>query len=102
MPIEIDELSPLSRNRGGRGEKYPYDDWLDGKGRRFQQGEDFDGKPSSFITNVREAAKRRGQRIETRQGKDWAEIIQVGPYVGRKDKDKDEAKAEEGAQNPGF
>lgn len=98
MPTEIKELSPLSRNRGGRGEKYPYDAWLDGKGRRFEQGADFDGKPSSFITNVREAAKRRGMRIETRQGEDWAEIQQVGPYVGRKGKDKDEAKPAE----PGF
>ncbi len=97
MPVEIDELSPLSRNRGGRGEKYPYDEWLDGKVRRFVQGDDFDGKPSSFITNVREAAKRRGMRIETRQGEDWAEIAQVGPYIGRKSKDE-----ESDPSDPGF
>lgn len=84
MPEIIEKLSPPTRGGGGRGEKYPYDDWLDGQSRRFIKGEDFDGKPSSFITNIREAAKRRGLRVSTRQGPDWAEVQMAGKYVGRK------------------
>ena len=56
---------PPSPHLRGRTEKYPFDEWFDGKAYLLVQGEDFQNKVSSMRTNLISAAKRRGIKIRT-------------------------------------
>ena len=46
----------------GNVEKYPYDEWMDGKPRVCVRGEDFDDDvvPRNFLTAVRKGLRKRG------------------------------------------
>lgn len=41
------------------GNRYPWDDWLDGRERKIRRGVDFDCEPASMGVIVRLAARRR-------------------------------------------
>ena len=44
----------------GRGEIYPYDDWVDGQIHIASRGVDFDTKPQGFYVTVHQWAHRNG------------------------------------------
>ena len=49
----------------GRPEKYPWNEWFDGKTRRLQRGVDFSNHPGNFRMTVYQAARRRGVVVQT-------------------------------------
>lgn len=57
-------LQELPKRTGvGRTEKYPYDEWLDGKIYQLDAGADFEGKVTAFSTSIRQAAGRRNLKV---------------------------------------
>ena len=52
------------RQRGARN-FYPWDEWLDGKTRRFEQGIDFQTSPESFRASFARTASRAGLKVRT-------------------------------------
>jgi hypothetical protein len=60
---EIETLAPRS---AGRTPKYDWDTILDGTARAFEEGEDFDCKPESFVGQARNVASDRNIKIATR------------------------------------
>lgn len=75
----LEEL-PLRKcqHGGGRAEAYPYDLWLDGFPNYIERGEDFHWTkvPASVASSCRDAAKRRGGYVKTRDVTDRGFTIQ--------------------------
>jgi hypothetical protein len=46
--------------------KYPWEDWLDGDIWELTQGKDFKGRATTFRSNARSQAKRRGGKLRAR------------------------------------
>jgi hypothetical protein len=61
-------ISELPRKHGGTGRKeaYPYDQWLDGQIWQLEAGSDYQAKSNSMMTNIRQAAVKRGLKVRTR------------------------------------
>lgn len=53
-------------NFDGGGEKYPYDEWFDGRIYQLDRGIDFTVHPNSMRINLYNAAERRGLQVQTR------------------------------------
>lgn len=66
MAQVVDELPKRKGGGVGRAEKYPYDEWLDGKVWQLDEGSDFDVTKQSFMTSIRGAAKKRGYKLRSR------------------------------------
>jgi len=50
---------------GRRQEKYPWNDWFDGRHWRLNGADDYpDTKARSFVINARATAKRRGGKLD--------------------------------------
>jgi hypothetical protein len=63
--LTVEEASEL-RFGGGRGPKYPWDEWLDGDHWVLEADEDFPGtKVAQFRKTAAEAASKRGMRTRT-------------------------------------
>jgi len=62
----VDELPKRKGGGPGRSEKYPYDEWLDGKVWQLDEGTDFEVSKGSFMTSIRGAAKKRGLNVRSR------------------------------------
>jgi hypothetical protein len=45
--------------------RYPWDEWLDGRVRKFQAGVDFKSQPATFRSNAHAQGRRRGGRTKT-------------------------------------
>ena len=46
--------------------RYPWDEWLDGSPWALKQGEDFDAKRATVISNARIQAEKRGGTVRSR------------------------------------
>lgn len=55
----IDDIR-LHADSNGRKSKYPFDEWFDGKARRFTRGKDYAVSTHAFRSYMYSAAKRRG------------------------------------------
>ena len=66
--IVNDDVFLTAPEKRGSAEKYPYDEWLDGKTRVFVRGEDFDKdiQVLSFIVAVKKGMRKRGFEIYAR------------------------------------
>ena len=53
--------------------------YLDGSPWELTQGEDFTGKPQSYVSTARELAKERGGRLRTRKVDEQKVVIQYIP-----------------------
>lgn len=70
MSKVVAEFSLEKRAGGFGGQKYPWDEWLDGQ-IHVLDNEDFgDVKLDSFATSVRDNAKKRGLAVEIRTDKE--------------------------------
>lgn len=78
MAQVVEELPKRKGGGKGRAEKYPYDEWLDGKIWRLEEGEDKDFQVTklSFMTSIRGAAKKRGLKLRSRVLED-AVVVQA-------------------------
>lgn len=57
-------------------QRYPWDQWLDGRVWELTQGTDFAAKPSTFRTNAQLQASKRGGTAKTRSLKQGdAEVV---------------------------
>jgi len=63
-----------------RNSKYPWNEWLDGKIRRFTRGEDFTCESRRFVSACHEAAKRMRLHVRTRVLDETTVVIQA--YFG--------------------
>lgn len=68
MAKVVSELPKRKGGGGGRAEKYPYDEWLDGQPWELTEGEDFEVSKASFMTSMRGAAKKRDLKLRSRVG----------------------------------
>lgn len=48
-----------------REQRYPWDEWLDGRPWKVRRGSDFESKAGTFIANARAHARRRGGNVRT-------------------------------------
>jgi hypothetical protein len=48
-----------------REQRFPWDQWLDGRPWRVDRGGDYESKAKTFIANARSQAKRRGGSVRT-------------------------------------
>lgn len=78
--------------RRGIQPKYRFEDWADGEWRRFRPGDDYGGKPESFIGGARNWAGRNGLRVVSRKDEDGATV-----YLKFEDKDQPEPEQTEDA-----
>ena len=60
MPRKLDQFPTAASSR------YPWDQLLDGDPWELIQGEDFTSKPTTFVSNARAQARRRGGSVRTR------------------------------------
>jgi hypothetical protein len=58
-----------------RGQKYPYDEWLDGDTWVLEEGDDFDCKMSTMLTLLREQANKRSLKLDYRKNDDTRVLI---------------------------
>lgn len=56
MPKILEEMPAVTRS--SRERKYPWNEWLDGKAREFEQGTDFDCTIRTFVGMAYAAARR--------------------------------------------
>jgi hypothetical protein len=62
---------PLDKFPLAQGQaRYPWDKWLDGRPWELIPDEDFRGNVSTFTTNARHQARKRGGRLRTRLPKE--------------------------------
>jgi hypothetical protein len=65
MPRIVDD-DIFTPNTSGGEEKYPFDEWTDGKTRIFTHSEDFTITVMGFAGVVRAAMKRRGYKVKVK------------------------------------
>lgn len=62
---------------------YPWDEWLDGRPRRFRRGVDFEPEPRVFRQAAFHAARRRAVKLTTRIVGDSVYLQAYRPGDGR-------------------
>jgi len=70
----------LSSFPAATGARYPWDEWLDGSPWALTQGQDFDAKPATVISNARIQAEKRGGTVRTRMLDEGGRVVVVIEY----------------------
>lgn len=75
MAKQLEEFPEISRP--GRPDKYPWDEWFNGKPWQLDSGEDFEAelKIDSFRATAKSAAKKRNGTIKTAVVNDGKSIV---------------------------
>ncbi|MDA8318846.1 MAG: hypothetical protein M0030_03395 [Actinomycetota bacterium] len=63
----------------GKGNGYPWDEWLDGQPRLLERGVDFLSGPADLRTAAYRAAEKRGIRVRTQVAGENLEVQAIRP-----------------------
>ena len=71
----------LSAFPSSTGQRYPWDEWLDGDPWQLVRGEDYDAKTATLISNARVQADKRDGTVRTRNLQDAGREIVILQFV---------------------